>query len=1167
MKRSWTPVERAWSIGLILALALGVAGAPAQAADCQLEIKFAPSDSTTTPDFTQVLGSWVRSSIVVNAQPSKPNNGIYQWTQVSGPAGVLSNANTPQPTFAVPDVGVGGAQAVLRLSLTGCSSTVTKDFTVNITDAHSIVANNPPTAYAAATPASATEGTMVSLDSAGSYDPDNNALSYAWVQTGGPPVVLTNASSAVATFIAPNLSNTQTLRFQLTVSDGSLSRSAEAMFNAVWTNDPPVARISCPVPFTVDEGQSVTLNGGASTDSDDGIASYLWEQTVGLPVAPVPTGVLWNTPTVTFNAPTLGYSQTGLMPFRFTVTDASGASASQVCSIIVRDITAPTITGVHNILAEATSPAGALVGFGISAFDVVDGDLTGLLACTPPAGTFALGTTGVSCSVQDSATNPASANFNVTVADSTPPTIIAPLSVAVEATGPDGAVVTFAATTADAVDGAGNADCVAPSGSLFPVDDSNVTCTATDSHHNTATPATIAIHVLDTQAPVISGVSGDLVEEATSASGAVVSFDLPIATDVVDLSVPVSCSSNSGDVFAIGETTVTCSTVDAHLNTANASFKVTVRDTLPPEMSTMVDIEKEATSPSGAVVTFAAPAATDAVDGAVTAVCTPASGSTFALDATTVDCAASDARGNTAHRTFVVTVVDTTPPTLTNVSPDLVVEAESSAGAPVTFQLPTASDLVDGDVTTSCDPAPGHVFGFAPTTVNCSATDAHGNTASASFTVTVLDRTPPTIHYLSDNLTVEATAPAGAVVTYGLPTASDLVDGDVAVSCAPPSGSTFALGQVNVTCTATDAHGNTAQGAFGVWVVDTTAPTVTPPANASAEATGPLTAVVHGSATAADAVGVASLVNNAPASFPLGTTTITWTATDAAGNAASATSTVTVVDTTGPALTVPADLTREATSGNGAVVSFSATADDLVDGNVGVNCAPASGSSFALGATTVTCSASDLSHNTASRGFTITVVDTTKPVIAPHADVVATASANSGANVSYELPTATDLVDGSVGVSCSAGSGSWFIVGTNTVTCSATDAHGNTATSTFKVIVGYGFNGFFRPIDNGVINIAKAGSAIPVKFSLGGNQGLAIFAAGSPASIATNCSATQSDAIEETVTAGGSSLQYDPVTDQYIYVWKTEKSWSGCRELQLKLKDGKTYRASFSFTR
>lgn len=264
---------------------------------------------------------------------------------------------------------------------------------------------------------------------------------------------------------------------------------------------------------------------------------------------------------------------------------------------------------------------------------------------------------------------------------------------------------------------------------------------------------------------------------------------------------------------------------------------------------------------------------------------------------------------------------------------------------------------------------------------------------------------------------------------------------------------------------------------------------------------------------------------------------------------------------------MPADLTREATSAAGAVVGFSATAVDLVDGTVGVSCAPASGNTFALGATTVGCSASDLSHNITNGSFQVTAVDTTAPAIAWHPDVTATASANSAATVSYALPTATDVVDGAINVSCSAISGSSFNVGTNTVTCTATDSRHNTATSTFKVIVGYGFNGFFRPIDNGVTNIAKAGSAIPVKFSLGGNQGLGVFATGSPASIATNCSATQTDAIEETVTAGSSNLQYDPGADQYIYVWKTDKGWSGCRELQLKLKDGKTYRASFSLTR
>ena len=135
--------------------------------------------------------------------------------------------------------------------------------------------------------------------------------------------------------------------------------------------------------------------------------------------------------------------------------------------------------------------------------------------------------------------------------------------------------------------------------------------------------------------------------------------------------------------------------------------------------------------------------------------------------------------------------------------------------------------------------------------------------------------------------------------------------------------------------------------------------------------------------------------------------------------------------------------------------------------------------------------------------------------------------------------------------------------------CSATDSHGNTGYSSFKVIVSYDFNGFFKPIDNlPVVNVTKAGQAIPVKFSLGGNMGLNIFAAAYPRSIQMACGGSAQDAIEETTTAGGSSLSYDATTGQYIYVWKTEKGWAGtCRQLQVKLKDGSIRSANFNFTR
>ena len=145
-------------------------------------------------------------------------------------------------------------------------------------------------------------------------------------------------------------------------------------------------------------------------------------------------------------------------------------------------------------------------------------------------------------------------------------------------------------------------------------------------------------------------------------------------------------------------------------------------------------------------------------------------------------------------------------------------------------------------------------------------------------------------------------------------------------------------------------------------------------------------------------------------------------------------------------------------------------------------------------------------------------------------------------------------------------------MGTKTATAPAgtsVDDVGNgspVAECTYSVI--YLWTGFFQPVDNTNLNVTKAGSAIPVKFNLGGNQGLAIFAANYPSSSQVNCDAIteDQDTIEETVNAGGSSLTYDNTAAQYIYVWKTDKSWAGkCRRLDVKLNDGTTHSAFFKF--
>src|SRR5262249_15096170 len=143
----------------------------------------------------------------------------------------------------------------------------------------------------------------------------------------------------------------------------------------------------------------------------------------------------------------------------------------------------------------------------------------------------------------------------------------------------------------------------------------------------------------------------------------------------------------------------------------------------------------------------------------------------------------------------------------------------------------------------------------------------------------------------------------------------------------------------------------------------------------------------------------------------LGTTTVACTATDTSGNSASASFPVTVRDTTAPTVAVPAGPTAEATGPDGAEVTYPPpSATDVVDGTDAVSCAPASGSTFALGATTVACTAEDAAGNTGTASFHVTVRDTTGPVIQPTGVVTVEEAGTTGVVVDYPLPTATDAV-------------------------------------------------------------------------------------------------------------------------------------------------------------
>jgi len=400
-------------------------------------------------------------------------------------------------------------------------------------------------------------------------------------------------------------------------------------------------------------------------------------------------------------------------------------------------------------------------------------------------------------------------------------------------------------------------------------------------------------------------------------------------------------------------------------------------DNTPPVIAAPATIVAEATSSAGATVTFSA-TATDDKDGNVPVAASPASGSVFPLGTTAVGLAASDSAGNTATAEFDVTVRDTTAPVIAATA-NLTAEATSANGAAVSYALPTATDAVSS-TSVSGSPGSGSVFPLGASTVTVTATDAANNTSQSNFTITVQDTTAPVITAPA-NITAEATSAAGAAVSYSA-SATDLVDGNVAVTGSPASGSTFPLGTTGVSLSAADSHNNAASASFSVTVRDTTAPALVVPASQTIEATSAAGAVANFAASATDAVGVTSLAysHGSGSTFAIGTTTVTVAAQDAAGNTSSGSFTVTVRDTTAPALTVPANLTLEATSAAGAVANFTATASDAV-GVTSLTTSAASGSTFPLGTTTVTVVAKDAAGNTRSGSFTVTVRDTTAPAI------------------------------------------------------------------------------------------------------------------------------------------------------------------------------------------
>jgi len=452
---------------------------------------------------------------------------------------------------------------------------------------------------------------------------------------------------------------------------------------------------------------------------------------------------------------------------------------------------------------------------------------------------------------------------------------------------------------------------------------------------------------------------------------------------------------------------------------------------------------------------------------------------------------ATDECGNSASCTQSIEVVDTTVPVLT-VPPATSLVANAQGQASYTGPTAVAVDACDTNVTISSQPALPAVFtGVGDHAMVWTATDASGNSAVGTQTVTVVDTSAPTV----------ITPPAGtleggegAVATYTGPpaTASDNIDTNIVITSDPALPATFTgLGDHTIVWTATDSSGNSASATQTVTLIDTTAPVLLAPpdASAAADAQGQVTYAGPAATTTdlCDTNVAVSSVPALPAVFTgVGDHTIVWTATDASGNSATATQTVTVIDTTAPVVIIPPAATLEAGAGCTATYTGpAATATDNTDTNVTITSDPALPATFTgLGDHMIVWTATDSSGNSASATQTVTLADTTAPVLVVPPDVSLTANAQGEATYTGPAATATDLCDTNVAVSSQPALPATFAAGEHAIMWTAADDSGNSSVATQTVTVTEHF-----------VVVANAngpytgGEGADIQFSIAGSSG------------------------------------------------------------------------------
>ena len=634
----------------------------------------------------------------------------------------------------------------------------------------------------------------------------------------------------------------------------------------------------------------------------------------------------------------------------WTAIDNNGNSAFATQQVDVVDRTAPTISSIPDIIVEAVVPYDNIVKLEAPTAD----DILGVVSVTNDAPEFfPVGDTIVTWTATDVGGNTASIEQTITVLDTTFPILEIPGDIVIEATNLDQNEVNLGEATA--TDNGEITSITNDSPEFFPIGETMVTWTVVDSSNNFSS-LTQLVSMIDTTAPEISPLEG-ITLEATSMDANIVNLISPSAFDIQDVTIYIIAP----DVFPIGETTVTWTAVDASGNSASATQTVTIVDTTAPSLSIPHDQTMEASSLQETLVDIGQAEGHD-ITGISSIVHNAPD--VFPLGSTAIAWTATDNHGNITTAYQIITIVDTTAPTI--ISPqDIMDEAIDPTINDIELGELTASDSVGIESITNDKPI---TFPFGSTTVTWTVTDTSGNISQVTQVVTLVDTTIPEIFVPSD-IVAEAVGLSSTMIDLGQATAYDVM-GIASVTEHLPRY--FVLGETTITWTATDTSGNSAIATQTVTIVDTTAPSITAPDSIIAEAISADSNIVTlGNPVSSDLVDVPLISNNAPDVFPLGETTITWTATDTSGNSAIATQTVTIVDTTAPELTMPEDITISAFALEKQVEIGEAQANDLAGSILTItNDAP---NTFPLGDTVVTWNVSDEFGNSISSEQTISV--------------------------------------------------------------------------------------------------------------------------------------------------------------------------------------------------